>query len=125
MLSVKKKKISNSTHSILHSIETSKSLVQKVFGPKFHRNFPTERRKAKGSCKEGVWPTTTQQTYRTTGVDLALGKGQSVNTDWLALCGMCHVQSLLRLKIYFNLAKAYEYKGCSNMNISLFNIVNT
>jgi hypothetical protein len=23
------------------------------------------------------------------------------------------------------LAKAYEYKGCSNMNISLFNIVNT
>ncbi|XP_053407458.1 uncharacterized protein LOC123547213 isoform X2 [Mercenaria mercenaria] len=71
-------------------IETSKSLVQKVFGPKFHRSFPTERRKGKGGCKDGVWPTTTQDTYQTTGVDLALGKGQSIV---MPVNGILHVEA--------------------------------
>ena len=53
-------------------------LVQKVFGPKFYKDFPTERRPKKGKCKEGIYPSTGGNAYDTTGVDLTLGVGQSV-----------------------------------------------
>ncbi|WAR20850.1 CRB-like protein [Mya arenaria] len=63
---------------IKETIETSKSLVQKVFGPKFHRDFPTARRGKFDDCPDGVWPTTANGAYDTTGVDLKLGVGQSI-----------------------------------------------
>ena len=50
-----------------------------MFGPKFDKKFPTDRREEKGRCKSGVWPTTTNNHYQTTGVDLTLGSGQSVS----------------------------------------------
>lgn len=72
------------------AIETGKSLVQKVFGPKFHLKFPTERRAADDNCKVGVWPTTTDGQYQTTGVDLALGEKQSIA---MPVNGILHVQN--------------------------------
>ncbi|WAR20774.1 hypothetical protein MAR_014748 [Mya arenaria] len=56
----------------------SKSYVQKVFGPKFHRDFPTTRREKFDDCPNGVWPTTANGAYDTTGVNLKLGVGQSI-----------------------------------------------
>ncbi|XP_052224342.1 uncharacterized protein LOC127839993 [Dreissena polymorpha] len=60
-------------------IETSKSFVQKVFGPKFDRNFPTKRRDAFEECPSGVWPSTANGAYGTTGVDIILEEGQTVH----------------------------------------------
>ena len=60
--------------------------MQKVFGPKFDQKFPTSRRDAKGGCPSGVWPTTTNDHYHTTGVDLTLGRGQSVSTRPINSC---------------------------------------
>ena len=61
------------------SVEKGKSLVQKVFGPKFHRKFPTKRVEKTKFCPEGVWPTTSNRKYKTMGVNIASGVGQSVN----------------------------------------------
>jgi len=61
------------------SVEKGKSLVQKVFGPKFHRRFPTKRLDKTKFCPEGVWPTTSNGAYKTTGVNIAFGVGQPVN----------------------------------------------
>ena len=66
--------------TIYFRIQASKALVQKVFGPKFDAKFPASRREAKGDCPSGVWPTTTNGHYHTTGVDLTLGRGQTVST---------------------------------------------
>ncbi|KAL4222205.1 hypothetical protein ACF0H5_018243 [Mactra antiquata] len=84
------KGIKSSYKDVKKVIEESKGLVQKVFGPKFHKNFPTERRQAKDGCKEGVWPTTTEKTFKTTGVDLGLGVDQSVV---MPVNGIVHKQS--------------------------------
>ena len=72
--------IENVINIIMFRIQDSTALVQKVFGPKFDIKFPTSRRDAKGGCPSGVWPTTTNGHYHTTGVDLTLGRGQSVST---------------------------------------------
>ena len=52
--------------------------MQKIFGPKFHPKFPTDRQEAIGGCPEGAWPTTTNGRYKP-GVDLKLAYGQSVS----------------------------------------------
>ncbi|WAR20843.1 hypothetical protein MAR_014817 [Mya arenaria] len=64
--------------TIKKTVEISKSYVQKVFGPKFHRDFPTTPRGKFDDCPDGVWPTTANGAYDTTGVDLKLGVGQSI-----------------------------------------------
>ena len=65
---------------ICFSLDKSASLVQKVFGPKFHPDFPKERRVSKDDgCPPGVWPTTTNGHYDTLGVDLRLDIGKSVS----------------------------------------------
>jgi len=70
------------------SVEKGKSLVQKVFGPKFHRKFPAKRIKKTDSCPEGVWPTTSNGAYKTTGVNIACGEGQKVIT-FISELNMC------------------------------------
>ena len=62
------------------SIDKTASLVQKVFGPKFHPDFPKERRVPKDDgCPPGVWPTTTNGHYDTLGVDVILDIGKPVS----------------------------------------------
>ena len=69
--------------SYIDRIQNGKALIQKVFGPKFDRKFPTYRRPKKADCSEGVWPTTTNDHYQTTGVDLTLKSGDNVRTYFL------------------------------------------
>ncbi|KAK3094096.1 hypothetical protein FSP39_024081 [Pinctada imbricata] len=56
----------------------AKSLVEKVFGPKFHVNFPSRRRDPVSDCGQGVWPTTTNGKYSTEGVDVLAKKGEKI-----------------------------------------------
>lgn len=56
----------------------AKTKIQMIFGPKFDKKFPTERRHARDGCTDGVWNTTTDGHFQTTGVDLVAYVGKSV-----------------------------------------------
>ncbi|XP_045189288.2 uncharacterized protein LOC123546793 [Mercenaria mercenaria] len=61
-------------------IVDGKARIQRVFGPKFDKKFPVDRRynDTKNNCSAGVYPTTTDNFYDTTGVDIIHGVGQSI-----------------------------------------------
>ena len=60
------------------SVIKAKSLVEKVFGPKFHVDFPSRRRDIAGDCGQGLWPTDTNGKYTTLGVDVLAKEGEEV-----------------------------------------------
>ncbi|XP_067685182.1 uncharacterized protein [Haliotis asinina] len=57
-------------------VNVGKSLVQKIFGNKFHRKFPSER--VSGSCTEAVYPSTASGKYETIGVDVTAHSGLTI-----------------------------------------------
>ncbi|XP_069118468.1 uncharacterized protein [Argopecten irradians] len=60
-----------SSYTTLRSyVQKSIALVQRVFGPKFHRYFPSRRRPKNSKCGQGVWPTTSNNEFENTGVDV-------------------------------------------------------
>ena len=63
---------------IIFRLDKSAGLILKLFGPKFHPDFPNERRGATGGCPPGIWATTTDDHYKTLGVDLKLEAGKPV-----------------------------------------------
>ncbi|KAK3083736.1 hypothetical protein FSP39_002337 [Pinctada imbricata] len=70
--------VKNAYLFVKDTVEKAKSTVQKLFGPKFNIKFPAHRREDKPGCGPGVWPTTTNGLYETTGVDVMLGRGSKV-----------------------------------------------
>ncbi|XP_033747032.1 uncharacterized protein LOC117332256 [Pecten maximus] len=68
-----------STYEFLRDmIIKAKSMIQKIFGPKFNIKFPTRRREENAQCGQGVWPTDTAGMYKTTGVDVHLNRGSKI-----------------------------------------------
>ena len=65
---------------VIFRLDKSAGLILKLFGPKFHPDFPNERRGATGGCPPGIWATTTDDHYKTLGVDLKLEAGKPVST---------------------------------------------
>ncbi|KAK3093639.1 hypothetical protein FSP39_018327 [Pinctada imbricata] len=59
-------------------VNKAKSLVEKVFGPKFHMDFPARRRNEVPECGQGIWPTTSNGKYSTLGVDVEIELGENV-----------------------------------------------
>ncbi|XP_071094116.1 uncharacterized protein [Haliotis cracherodii] len=57
-------------------VNVGKSLIQKIFGSKFHRRFPAERES--GSCTDAVWPATGGDKYPTVGVDVSADPGHII-----------------------------------------------
>ncbi|XP_060074374.1 uncharacterized protein LOC132554093 [Ylistrum balloti] len=86
-----------STYEFLRDmIIKAKSMIQKIFGPKFNIKFPTRRREENAQCGQGVWPTTTAGLYKTTGVDVHLNRGSKVRCP---VNGMVYKKSSTRLLI--------------------------
>ena len=57
-----------------------KADVQRIFGPKFHKAFPAQRRVCDNRCGCGNWPSTTGSKYRNMpGIDLSLFRGWKVS----------------------------------------------
>ncbi|XP_021370398.1 uncharacterized protein LOC110461300 [Mizuhopecten yessoensis] len=70
------KSLKSSYKTLQSYVQNSISLVQRVFGPKFHKEFPTHRRPETSGCGQGVWPTTSSNEFQTTGVDVRLAYGR-------------------------------------------------
>ncbi|GAB1602264.1 uncharacterized protein LOC115224694 [Argonauta hians] len=64
--------------SIKHAIDVGMSQIKKIFGKKFHRDFPTEKRPETPQCGPGVFPTTSGGQFKTKGLDLLLQSGSKV-----------------------------------------------
>ncbi|XP_069134862.1 uncharacterized protein [Argopecten irradians] len=68
-----------STYEFLRDmIIKAKSMIQKIFGPKFNIKFPTRRREEDAKCGQGVWPTDSAGLYKTTGVNVILNRRSRV-----------------------------------------------
>ncbi len=64
---------------VFFSYQDAKSLINEVFGPKVHKNFPRTVRLAGGGCNtNGFYPTDTNGYYDNQGVDLLIGEGYQV-----------------------------------------------
>ncbi|XP_033731541.1 uncharacterized protein LOC117321184 [Pecten maximus] len=72
------KSLKSSYTSLKSYVQKSISLVQRVFGPKFHKDFPTRRRRDTPECGQGVWPTTSNNAFETTGVDVTIASGREL-----------------------------------------------
>ncbi|XP_069118473.1 uncharacterized protein [Argopecten irradians] len=64
--------LKSSYTSLKYFVQRSITLVQRVFGPKFHKDFPTRRRPETSDCGQGIWPTTSNDEFETTGVDVLI-----------------------------------------------------
>ncbi|XP_069134802.1 uncharacterized protein [Argopecten irradians] len=86
-----------STYEFLRdTIIKAKSMIQKIFGPKFNIKFPTRRREEDATCGQGVWPTDSAGMYNTTGVDVILNKRSTVPCP---VNGMVYKKSATQLLI--------------------------
>ncbi|XP_067664253.1 uncharacterized protein [Haliotis asinina] len=70
------KGVKEAYETVKEVISVGKSLVQKIFGSKFHRRFPAER--DSGSCTDAVWPSTGGNKYHTIGVDVSARRGLTI-----------------------------------------------
>jgi hypothetical protein len=64
------------------SYEFARSLVDRIFGPKFHKDFPRDKRVGGGGCSgEGFYPSVLgngHTEYENDGVDLLNNTGDQV-----------------------------------------------
>ena len=81
-----------------HRVIKAKSLVQKIFGPKFHIKFPYARRAETEDCGQGIWPTDSNGMYTTLGVDILARKGEKVVNIADEVCHWGHLFARIVLR---------------------------